>query len=73
MSPITTNEVPMDTKPKPEKVCLSCGTSIRCELNPRDGNWYRPAVSLIRIDPDWFFCSLRCAARYGVKKAKAGA
>lgn len=52
--------------------CLECGKKLPKE-NFQDEEKRIPTRSfdLSRIDPDMFFCTLRCAAKYGVRKAEA--
>lgn len=55
-----------------EKTCLQCGNRIpeRKDSNA-PGFVIQGSMSLYFMDPRGFFCTLRCAARYGVKAAYA--
>ena len=49
--------------------CLQCGKTF-FRFTP-DGNRALGSLTMIFADPDCFFCTLRCAARYGILAARA--
>lgn len=49
--------------------CLWCGKKMPGSLLTTDGKRYTRSVSISRIDKDGIFCTLRCAAKYGVVAA----
>ena len=49
--------------------CKNCGKRFFCFTN--DGKRALGSLTLIRIDHHRHFCTLQCAAKYGVKAASA--
>lgn len=49
-------------------LCLNCGGKVG-PLKTAEGLLTRSA-DLHRLDPDGYFCRLRCAAEYGMGKAR---
>ena len=49
--------------------CLQCGRKLP-ELTQKDSPVSTRGVDMKTIDPDVLFCTMRCAARFGVHAAK---
>ena len=59
------------------RVCLNCGKPIGPLFQRPTADFPRLDMptrshSISAMDPDGFFCTLRCAARYGVRAALDG-
>lgn len=52
--------------------CLQCGRKLP-ELTQKDSPVSTRGLAMKIIDPDVLFCTMRCAAKYGVKAAKGKA
>jgi hypothetical protein len=65
----TENQAPALSK------CLQCGRKMPLFLFQQDKkhNLTTRSTSIARLDPDGIFCTLRCAAAYGVHAAVGGA